>query len=365
MKHFGPVEVYTDRLDDERLAGARRRDVRELPDDRTVPRSLLSESPVACLATSGSTGYAKIVLKTFGRLIGEMHSLNSLFRPGDERVQIITTLPFEHMYGYVYGCFWPLFSGLSVPEERITLPAQLRQELSRGTGPVWLVTTPLHLSVFSEAAVRTDRVTRVFSATSVLANETAAKAYECFGTAVTDIYGSTETGTIGWRPCKGEPSSWQCIPGRGLREVAEGRFQLECADFDEPEPISDVLEFISAERFNVLGRAADLVKVAGKRTSLSALNGALLEVPGVRDGAYWMPEHQDEGSNLTRPVAFVVMRDGVRSEEVLAHLRTRVDPVFLPRPLFVVPSMNRNSVGKLPLETLRSLYAACSSEVSA
>jgi hypothetical protein len=41
--------------------------------------------------------------------------------------------------------------------------------------------------------------------------------------------------------------------------------------------------------------------------------------------------------------------------QVLAELRKRVDPVFLPRPLILVPSLPRNRAGKLTRESLGEL----------
>jgi acyl-coenzyme A synthetase/AMP-(fatty) acid ligase len=40
---------------------------------------------------------------------------------------------------------------------------------------------------------------------------------------------------------------------------------------------------------------------------------------------------------------------------LLNHLRERIDPVFLPRPLLMLASLPRTSTGKLPLQALRAL----------
>jgi acyl-coenzyme A synthetase/AMP-(fatty) acid ligase len=108
----------------------------------------------------------------------------------------------------------------------------------------------------------------------------------------------------------------------------------------------------------VLGRSADLVKVAGKRTSLGALNAALLAAPGVRDGSFWVPDQPAQDADVVRLVAFAVLREGASQEAVIAHLRTHIYPVFLPRPLIIVGSLPRDTVGKLPRESLRELYTA-------
>jgi acyl-coenzyme A synthetase/AMP-(fatty) acid ligase len=43
-------------------------------------------------------------------------------------------------------------------------------------------------------------------------------------------------------------------------------------------------------------------------------------------------------------------------EALMAALRLRIDPIFLPRPLVFVDSLPRNSTGKLPRDALVSLY---------
>lgn len=179
---------------------------------------------------------------------------------------------------------------------------------------------------------------------------------------MTDIYGSTETGTIASRQA-GESDLWECIPGRSLTQCADGRVRLDCVDLSRPELLNDVLELSSPRQFRVLGRSADLVKVAGKRTSLGALNAALLTAPGVRDGSFWVPDHHED-TDVVRLVAFAVLREGATKDAVIAHLRTHVYPLFLPRPLFIVDNLPRDTVSKLPRASLRELYATCTSRGS-
>ena len=362
-RHCDQVAVYTDHPDDPALAGYRKISVADLPTHRSIPTETAPDTPVAVLFTSGSTGHAQLVPKTFQNFAGEARSLDRLFRTTGEQVRILTTLPFEHMYGYMYGFFWPRLLGLEAPTSRITLPAVLAKELQQSDLPIWLITTPLHLNAFAETGLRTETVTRVFSATSPLSPSLAAQAEQCFGVAVIDIYGSTETGTIASRHVPGESDLWECIPGRSLTQCADGRAQLDCVDLSRPELLNDVLELSSPRQFRVLGRSADLVKVAGKRTSLGALNAALLSAPGVRDGCFWVPDHHED-TDVVRLVAFVALRAGATKDAVIAHLRTHIYPLFLPRPLLIVDNLPRDAVGKLPRESLRELYTTCMSQGS-
>ncbi|MFZ0007102.1 MAG: AMP-ligase, partial [Steroidobacteraceae bacterium] len=57
-------------------------------------------------------------------------------------------------------------------------------------------------------------------------------------------------------------------------------------------------------------------------------------------------------------VAACVVAPGLTSAHILAVLRERIDPVFLPRPLLLVASLPRTAAGKLPQEALRALAAA-------
>lgn len=56
-------------------------------------------------------------------------------------------------------------------------------------------------------------------------------------------------------------------------------------------------------------------------------------------------------SGTTRLAALVVA-PGLTAETLLARLRERIDPIFLPRPLRFVEALPRNPTGKLPREAL-------------
>jgi acyl-coenzyme A synthetase/AMP-(fatty) acid ligase len=75
----------------------------------------------------------------------------------------------------------------------------------------------------------------------------------------------------------------------------------------------------------------------------------------VRDGVFFMPEN-DDGA-VSRLTAFVVAPDLTRAA-LMQALRERIDPAFLPRPLYLVDALPRNATGKLPREALNALCAA-------
>jgi len=69
-----------------------------------------------------------------------------------------------------------------------------------------------------------------------------------------------------------------------------------------------------------------------------------------------MPDEAED--SITRLTAFVVA-PGVSRAALMSALRQRIDPAFLPRPLYLVPSLPRNATGKLPRSALVELAASC------
>jgi acyl-coenzyme A synthetase/AMP-(fatty) acid ligase len=118
----------------------------------------------------------------------------------------------------------------------------------------------------------------------------------------------------------------------------------------DPIPLQDLIESISPTQFYLRGRAADMIKVAGKRTSLQEITRHLLSIDGVRDAAVFVPEAD------ARPAAFVVAPQ-LTVQQILAALETKLEPVFVPRPLIRLERLPRNEVGKLPREALLSLWS--------
>jgi len=115
----------------------------------------------------------------------------------------------------------------------------------------------------------------------------------------------------------------------------------------------DVIEIVGADEFLLHGRTADLVNVAGKRSSFAYLNAQLNAIPGVLDGAFFLREGLSGDIGVAR-LGAVVVAPGASVPALMEHLRRRIDPVFLPRPLLLVEQLPRNATGKLPQQALQS-----------
>ena len=123
------------------------------------------------------------------------------------------------------------------------------------------------------------------------------------------------------------------------------------------EALSDVIEILADGRFLLHGRDADLVNIAGKRTSLAYLNH---QIDGHRRGSgrRLLPAG---GGGSRRHHAPVRLRRGARTERASSCCR-RCANVSIRSSCrgrcSCSTHLPRNGIGKLPRERLQALYAA-------
>jgi len=309
---------------------------------------------VAIAFTSGSTGRPKPIQKYWGTVVREAHAgarRLGLTRRGAGA--IVATVPPQHMYGFVTSVMIPLQFGYASCRERPFFPEDVRLALESSPSPQpALVITPTQLRACVLEKSAFPPLSFVLSSAAPLPKAVADEAEALFATPVLEYYGSTETGAIASRRQR-DGDTWHTFDGVSVSHHSQG-FLVEADYFTEPVVLSDVVEIADASHFRLVGRDSDLVKIGGKRTSLLYLNQQLQEIPGVADGAFVLEPGPD--GREPRLAAFVVAPGLVR-DDVLGALRQRVDEVFLPRRLWLVPALPRNAAGKLPQDQLKALLA--------
>ena len=98
--------------------------------------------------------------------------------------------------------------------------------------------------------------------------------------------------------------------------------------------LSDHIEPLDERRFRLGSRHADMVNVAGKRASLSALTAQLLGVEGVTDGCFFLPQNPtaEKQAGAQRLAALVAAAPGMTPERKQAGKRERQKPYSLLNP---------------------------------
>jgi acyl-coenzyme A synthetase/AMP-(fatty) acid ligase len=315
------------------------------------------EIPVTQLAaivfTSGSTGTPLPYKKTWGRLARCVIDGAPRLGLADGRSHaLVGTVPAQHMYGFESTVLLALLSGNSLSAERPFYPADIAAAVAAVPRPRSLVTTPVHLRALLASELPLPPVELIVSATAPLTVDLARDIEARYGTCLLEIYGSTETGQIATRRTA-ESAAWRLWPNVRLHGE-NGQVFAQGGHVEQLTPMHDVIELTGAQEFLLHGRTADLVNVAGKRSSFGFLNSQLNAIPGVTDGVFFLSETANGSTGVAR-LGAVVVAPGLSAAALTEQLRRRIDPVFLPRPLLIVEQLPRNATGKLPRQALQDL----------
>lgn len=336
----------------------------DLKKDFSVPE-IPADHVMAYVFTSGSTGEPIPHAKTWGSLTRNIQAQLCRIREDvnflNQKFTVLATVPPQHMYGLESSVLVALLGGQAFGAAHPFFPQDICIELECLPRPRVLVSTPLHLRTWMESGMELPAVDLIISATAPLSLQLAESIEAKFQIPVQEIYGCTETGQIATRLPTVNPV-WQTYGEVEIMQadsggdgcggaVAKGDYIFS------PTELNDVLEVIDKNHFKLLGRKVDQVNIAGKRSSLGYLNYQLNTIQGVKDGVFFIPDMVDtpkEKLGETRLAAFVVA-SGISKADILKALRSRIDAAFMPRPLFIVDELPRNSTGKLPHQVLAEL----------
>jgi acyl-coenzyme A synthetase/AMP-(fatty) acid ligase len=314
-----------------------------------------TEQTAAIVFTSGSTGTPLPYRKTWGKLARCVRDGAPRLGLSDGAAHtLIGTVPAQHMYGFESTVLLALLSGNAFSAERPFYPADICTAIAAVPRPRALISTPVHLRAVLGAGVELPPIELIVSATAPLEVSLARDAESAFHTRLLEIYGSTETGQIATRR-PAESPVWHLWPDVRLIARADTVY-AQGGHVEQMTAMCDVIETLGETEFLLHGRKADLVNVAGKRSSFGYLNSQLNAIPGVIDGAFFLREAESSGTGVAR-LAAVVVAPTLSIAQLTEALRQRIDPVFLPRPLLLVAELPRNATGKLPQHALQALLS--------
>ncbi|MFO1035842.1 MAG: AMP-binding protein [Geminicoccaceae bacterium] len=348
---YGPCTAVGDPGSEAPIPGVNHREVRLGAEPATAVPEIEGSQLAALVFTSGSTGAPVAHPKPWAALVACTRAASERF--GLDGHAVVATVPPQHMYGLETSVLLPLHAPVSSFSGPYLYPEDVAAALEAVPGPRLLVTTPLQLRALLTSGRSLPPLAGVISATAPLSAELAAEGERAWGTRVLEIYGATEVGSIASRRTVDGPS-WR--PYRTVLLRTEGdETRASVAELPAPVALADAIEVEADGSFRLLGRRADMVKVAGKRASLAALNAALLGIDGVLDGAFAPPEDLD--SNPQSRLSVMVVAPDRSEQEILGELRSRISAPFLPRRVIKVAAMPRNAIGKLKREDLLAATA--------
>ncbi|MFV9681781.1 AMP-binding protein [Pseudomonas sp. NY15367] len=340
-------------LDD--LAGL---DAAPLPGARLLP-----EQCRLTLCTSGSSGEPKLIDKSLAQLANEVEALEHLWGQHLGQACVLGSVACQHIYGLLFRLLWPLCAGRPVHSRALPFPEDLQQVSLSQPHFVW-VASPALLKRMGDNLdwPALSRVKQVFSSGGALPAEAAQALYDRLGQWPTEIYGSSETGGIGWR--QGD-TPWQPFTGveLSLDEAGALRIASPYLPAGHVEQSADAAEIGDDGRFVLRGRLDRIVKLEEKRISLPMIEQALVNHDWVADARLGVVQEGRAylGALLAlSPTGVHALRNQGRrtvTDTLRQHLADHCEAIALPRRWRLLLELPYSSQGKLPQSQVEALLA--------
>lgn len=338
-----------------------------------LPHRTVDDQPLLVLYTSGTTGPPKGAVLTARNVASNLDALAHVWAwTGDDTV--VHALPLFHVHGLVLGWLGVLRRGgclrwiprFDVREVTAALATERQSVL-------FSVPTMVHrLSTGDADALRGLSAARLLVSGSaplsaVDRDRVAARA----GRVVIERYGLTETLIVAAARPDEAATVGAPVPGAEVRRVDEDGCEADADAIGEvwvrgpsvfpgylglPAATAAVLTdgwFRTGDlatrdergRLRVVGRrATDLIKTGGFKVGAGEVEDALLAHPAVAEAAVMGLPDDDLGERI---VAWVVTREAVAADALVAHVAGRISAHKRPREVRFVDALPRNAMGKV------------------
>lgn len=312
---------------------------------------------IATVFTSGTTGAPTPCPKTSTQLLGEAHSLGLAFDVGrDDR--IVGAVAPGHIYGLLFTILLPLMRGAAFSRDTPFHGEAVARCVEEAKARV-LVTVPVQLRAL--ASVRGGSfasLRRVFSSTGPLPEAVAREFHQQHGLRVTEILGSSETGGIASRTRGGDQlDRWRPFAEVKVSVSNSGQLEVDSPFVDpgvaRPFETADLIELDQDGSFTHLGRADGIVKIGGRRVSVSEVEESIRDQPGIEDAAVIaVPAEGGRGQRLLA----AVVPEGFDLESLRGGLLEKWEPTCLPRRILGVNALPKEANGKIQRDRLYRLF---------
>lgn len=339
------------------------------------------------LYTSGTTGRPKGAMISHANLAANGLALHQAWGWQTDDV-LLHVLPIFHIHGLFIACHCVLLNGskmLFMPRFDGPEAVRLMPKATVLMGVPTVYTRLLAESGFNAELCRNMRL--FVSGSAPLLEQTFHEFSQRTGHTILERYGMTETGMNTSNPLCGErlPGTvGPALPGVMLRIVDEqgqpvpqgeaGQLEVKGPNvfsgyWQMPEKTAE--EFTADGYFktgdiarqgtngyvSIVGRAKDMVITGGYNVYPKEVEGVIDDQPGIRESAVIGVPHADFGEAV---VAVVVgLPDQAMPDEasLIAALKQELASYKVPKRVFMVAQLPRNTMGKVQKNLLREQYA--------
>ena len=342
----------------------------------------------AILYTSGTTGRSKGAMLTHNNLVSNALALKDIWRFTADDV-LIHALPIFHTHGLFVATNTTLFAGGSMiflPKFDVDAVISAIPQATSLMGVPTFYTRLLSSGRLSEDLCRNMRL--FVSGSAPLLAETHDAFRAATGHAILERYGMTETNMITSNPYDGERRAGTVgfpLPDVSIRiadadkggpiepgeigvvevkgpNVFSGYWQMPektASEFrDDGYFITGDLGRIDEDGYlTIVGRGKDLIISGGLNVYPKEVETEIDQLPEVLESAVIGIAHPDFGEGVVAVV--VPAGDGEPDEAaIVSALSGRLAKFKLPKRVFVVDELPRNTMGKVQKKAMRERYAA-------
>ena len=230
-------------------------------------------------STSGSTGKPRKALHPLALLRSELTAqIAGPLATTGAPARVVALVPPHHIYGFLWTVLLPDMLGLDVLDLSQAAPTALFREGRPGD---LVVGTPFGWGRICDCGRPLPAGLIGVTSGAPCPDATWTALGQAGLTSVTEVYGASETGGIGWR-------TGPDAPFRLLDDIAITRRRLSRGG--RRLRVQDRLGWCGDTTFRVLGRKDKVVQVAGKNVNLDGLRTRLLRETGATDAAVRLVE---------------------------------------------------------------------------
>ncbi|RVU43312.1 malonate--CoA ligase [Rubrivivax rivuli] len=379
----GTKHVYT--LNDDRTGTLL--DRAAFHSDRHTPAVRAADDLAAILYTSGTTGRSKGAMLTHGNLLSNAQVLHQAWGWQQSDV-LIHALPIFHVHGLFVASHGALLAGAKMVWFSRFDPRATAARLPQAT--VFMGVPTLYVRLLGEAGLTPEacKGMRLFvSGSAPLLLETFRSWQERTGHSILERYGMSETVMLTSNPYRPESARrggtvGRPLPGVGVRVHDDQGQPLPACEIGGIEvrgpnvfkgywrmPEKTKEEFtadgwfktgdvgkIDAEGYvTIVGRSKDLIISGGYNVYPAEIEGYVNDMPGVAESAVIGVPHPDFGEAV---VAVVVAKPGATLEggAISAALKQQIANFKVPKQVYVVAELPRNTMGKVQKNLLREQH---------
>jgi len=382
----GTAHVFT--LNDDRTGSLLERAA--VHSDVQAPAQREKDDLAAILYTSGTTGRSKGAMLSHGNLSSNARVLKDYWgwQAGDV---LIHALPIFHVHGLFVASHGALLNGSRMIWFSKFDPKAVIARLPDAT--VFMGVPTLYVRLLGEKTFDRNacRNMRLFvSGSAPLLIETFNEFRERTGHTILERYGMSETVMLTSNPYRREDGERRGgtvglpLPGVEVRIVDDanhpcpsgetGHLQVRGPNvfagyWRMPEKTRE--EFTSDGWFKtgdvgriaedgyvtIVGRSKDLIISGGYNVYPAEIEGVLNDMPGIAESAVVGVPHPDFGEAV---IAVVVARPGAQPDEgsMIGTLKAQIANFKVPKHVFVVAELPRNTMGKVQKNLLRDQHRA-------